>query len=230
LIYFAVSGLSELDKNQDVNVQVCIDSVVCAGSVPQEIVSAQEHLSDFEANPTNGKIGKTLYQSHLRIQKAKIALNCGQQHMTSKGTLRLARCLKRSCQDKCKKCQSPRLTLEERTNINRMFWNLGEHQKQWEFIKSSVVISKPKKKFACTGAKGEKSQSRTYTFSVEGKARKVCKTMFKSTLSICDSWVDSALTHFSDFSGVVVDRRGKHNNRPKRGLKKRQNEKQSFNA
>lgn len=155
-----------------------------------------------------------LYPSHVKIYEAKLALNSGKEHITPMGTLRPARNIKPPCQEKCQRCQNPRLTEDERQSISENFWSLEKHVKQWKFIFDSLILSEPKKKFAREGSKGEKLLSRVYFLNVEGKPRRVCKTMFENTLVICDSWIDSAISHFN---GTVMceDLRGKHRNTQK---------------
>lgn len=178
--------------------------------------------SDLQRNLIEDHVRKKLYPSHRashsKIYNAKLALNSGQEHVTSKGKLRQARSVKPSCHEKCARCISPKLSPQERHSIHREFWDLRDHQKQWEFIKNYVIVSAPRKKFA-EGGRGEKHVSRIYTFRIKGNQRKVCKTMFKNTLCICYSWIDSALANGCD-SSDFHDKRGKHTNRTKRGLNK----------
>lgn len=176
------------------------------------------NLSELQGNLIQDYVQKKLYPSHSKIYDAKLALNSGQEHVTSKGKLRQARSVKPSCHEKCTRCISPKLSPQERHSIHREFWDLRDHKKQWEFIKNSVIVSAPRKKFA-EGGRGEKHASRIYTFKIKVNQRKVCKTMFKNTLCICDSWIDSALANGCD-SSDFQDKRGKHTNRTKRGLKK----------
>lgn len=177
-------------------------------------------MPDSQDSAIQEDVEKNLYPSHLKIYKSKLALNSGMEHVTSKGKVRPARSIKPPCHEKCARCLSPKLTIQERLKMNREFWNLKDHRKQWEFIYNSLIISAPRRKFAVEGAKGEKHVSRVYTFLIEGKSRKVCKTMFKNTLCVCDSWIDSAIAHCCGSSEVLEDKRGKHNNRSIRGLGK----------
>lgn len=140
---------------------------------------------------------KLLYPSRLKIHAAKIALNSGKEHLSMSGRIRRARCLKNPCHSNCRRCQHPRLTAGERQIILDHFWSLKSHEKQWRFISNAVSVSTPKRKFAVQGSKGAKNCSREYFFSINGRKRKVCKTMFIHTLSICDSWIESALSHVS---------------------------------
>ncbi|XP_034246176.1 uncharacterized protein LOC117648082 [Thrips palmi] len=193
--------------------------VVSGISCIQELTNQSTGLDfkksdDFRATPNLSNCGDTtcdvklLYPSQSKILAAKFALNAGIEHITIKGTLKKARSLKPSCKDSCKRCTIPKLSHSERLEIYNEFWALKDHVKQWIFIKNVVSCNAPKNKTSAPGAKGEKLSSRTYHFFVCGARKRVCKTMFKSTLSICDSWVDSALSHFSS-AGMACDKRGK---------------------
>lgn len=162
--------------------------------------------------------GIKMFPSHLKIHEAKLALNSGREHITSKGHMRHARQVKLPCKDNCLRCQKPKFSLDDRIKINQEFWSLEDHLQQWMYIKQSVEVSAPKRKMSCEGAKGGKLSSRVYYFPLSGVRKKVCKTMFKNTLSICDSWIDSAISHCS-VSAVDPDGRGRHTNRPKRKSK-----------
>jgi phage major head subunit gpT-like protein len=107
------------------------------------------------------------------------------------------------------------LTEDERRAVHESFWKLKDHEAQWLHIAGLIKCSVPKKKFAAAGTKGEKHRIRTYHLVIDERLSKVCKTMFKNTLSICDSWIDSALSHVCE-TIVKPDLRGKHANRPKR--------------
>lgn len=149
-----------------------------------------------------------LYPSQIKIASAKLALNSGKEHFTTKGKLKKARSLKPPCKSSCKRCEVPKITESDRREISSEFWGLGDHVKQWKYINDSISSTAPRTKTSISGAKGEKLSSRTYYLTVNGKKMKVCKTMFRSTLSICDSWVTSALSHFVN-GNVSRDKRGR---------------------
>ena len=177
-----------------------------------------KHIDVSVLKSISTHVNKTKYPSHLKIYTAKLALNSGMEHTTPSGIVRQGRHVRAQCQEKCKRCSHPRLSQEERDQINKGFWELKKHEEQWKFISKSVIVSAPKRKFVSKGSRGEKLNSRIYFFSINGKERRVCKTTFKNTLCICDSWIDSAMNHSSE-SGLQGDQRGKHKNRPKRGQK-----------
>lgn len=190
--------------------------VTDSSSIPSSRQDHSNTLGHMSSIHTEGN--RKVYPSHLRIHEAKLALNSGRAHVTPKGKVRQARHVKPPCKDDCKRCHNPRLSRKEQLNINAAFWSLEDHFEQWKFLKNSLEGSAPKTKFASEGSKGEKLSSRVYYFIINGERKKVCKTMFKSTLSICDSWIDSAISHCSE-SAVKQDQRGRHNNRPKRKFK-----------
>jgi len=153
-----------------------------------------------------------LYPSQKKIMAAKLALNAGKEHVTTKGKLKKARFLKPPCMDSCKRCAKPKLSQSERLEVNNKFWALQDHVKQWKFINESVTCTVPKTKSCIAGAKGERACSRVYSLTGSCIRRTVCKTMFKNTLHICDSWINSALSHFS-VSESPYDKRGRQNSR-----------------
>lgn len=201
-----------LNNEEDLN-----SADVATSSASAENNSDLSNALSLTSSVIRGDI-KYIYPSHMKILEAKLALNSGKEHVTLKGKVRQARQVRLPCREMCKRCQNPRISHEERLQVNEEFWKLENHLEQWRFITKSIEISAPKKKFVASGVKREKLSIRSYFFIINGQERKVCKTMFKNTLCICDSWVDNAISHCSGPS-VREDLRGRHTNRPKRGLK-----------
>lgn len=143
--------------------------------------------------------------SDHKIAAAKLSLDSGREHVNYSGKQRRARQLKNACHDNCNRCENPRLKLVERREIFNTFWSLSNHERQWLFIYGSIKTMTPRQKSSVGCGK---QVSRHYFFSLAGTQRRVCKTMFKNTLCICDSWIDSALSHFSK-DGFKPDMRGK---------------------
>lgn len=152
--------------------------------------------------------------SDLKIAAAKFHLNSGKQHVNYYGKARKARKLKDPCHENCNRCVEPRLNIAERREIFDTFWSLSDHERQWLFIYGLVKTTAPRSK---SSARGGKQTTRSYHFHIAGTQRRVCKTMFKNTLCICDSWIDSALSHFSK-DGYKPDMRGKIRSTRKREM------------
>jgi len=185
LIIFVAEDHCNVPAGGEVNTSA---SSTSSASLDQQECSGKQGACGGDTSPL-------LYPSRLKIHAAKIALNSGKEHMSPSGQVRRARQLKHPCHSNCKRCQLPRLTTAERLLIFDHFWSLKSHEKQWLFISNAVSVSRPQKKVAVPGSKGAKSCSRVYYLTNNGRKTRVCKIMFKHTLSICDSWIDSALSH-----------------------------------
>lgn len=149
--------------------------------------------------------GKRSSPSDHKIAVAKLCLNSGRKHVNYSGETRKARQLKKPCHENCNRCEKPRLNQAERQDIYKNFWTLSDHERQWLFIYGSVKTAAPSNKSSVGGGK---QTTQSYFFSLAETQRRVCKTMFKNTLCFCDSWIDSALSHFSK-DGYKPDMRGK---------------------
>ncbi|KAK3920548.1 putative ATP-dependent RNA helicase Dbp73D [Frankliniella fusca] len=149
-----------------------------------------------------------LYPSHLKILTSKLSVNYGLQHVNFLGKWRAGRQLRSACHDGCKRCDSPKLSGQERSIVFNQFWSLGSHQEQWKFIFHAVKVSMPLRKIA-PNIKRKKFCSRSYYFYIRDESRRVCKTMFKNTLCICDSWIESALSHYIPGMPPIPDMRGR---------------------
>lgn len=202
-----VQVASELSKEVNTHDMISIVSPGCHISIPNI-------LNDFGCAEKPGRTNsdqlkvKKSYPSRTKINEAKLALNSGEEHKTPSGIIRRARSLRAPCQETCKRCASPRLTHENRLAIFKEFWALKVKEEQWKFISPLITCSTPKKKVFLKGSKRGKCSSRVYCFKINGTDQRVCKTMFISTLSICDSWIDSSLSHVKEDS-VIPDQRGR---------------------
>lgn len=175
-------------------------------------VAALENHEESDSQHSTASINKKkkpIYPSQQKIHEASLALNSGKEHINSLGKLKPARMPRAPCNVKCKRCAVPRLTEAERFAVSKDFWELQNHEKQWLFIHKSIKLSIPKRKCSVKGAKGEKLVNREYCFCISNDKRKVCKTMFKNTLNICDSWIVNALSHCADGQVTKQDSRGK---------------------
>ncbi|KAJ1519032.1 hypothetical protein ONE63_011363 [Megalurothrips usitatus] len=152
---------------------------------------------------------KNVCPSHLTVLAAKVALNSGREHVNKYGQVRRARFVKSACPPACRRCETPRLSCSDRMKIFETFWSLSNHEDQWMYIFARVRQTVPQKRGAGTNSESKGKCSRVYHFLVNGVERRVCKTMFKNTLCICDSWIDSAMVHLG-VGKKIPDMRGKH--------------------
>lgn len=115
----------------------------------------------------------------------------------------------------CKQDCRHRLKEDQRREVFKKFWDLGKHERQWEFIRVNSTSKATQARHA--GQVLKRSVSRVYHFTIGDEEVHICKQMFMRTLGICDSWISSAYKHLNPDKGNTVspDKRG--------GYKKRQN-------
>lgn len=151
-----------------------------------------------------------LWQKNVR----KTLKNTGQAYTSYTGKEVAAVEMKGPCA--CNMDCRHRFKEDERRLIHKTFWELGKHDRQWEFIRmnSSSKSTKPRR----AGQILKRNVSRSFHFTVGGSLVPICKQMFMRTLGICDSWISSAYQHVNPEKGFTVspDKRG--------GKRKRVNE------
>lgn len=185
--------------------------------IAAEILSSVQNIQKPKPPPASLAVCHCLKQMavehprtlDVQMKAAVLGLSAWNGHGTVTGKLKNGRHLKSPCSEICSRCEIPKLTEDERNKIFDNFWSLDIHERQWMFLLGSMKAQPLKKKCALPGSKKEKHMSRTYHFLINGTRKRVCKTMFKNTLCISDSWINSALSHFSA-SGLIPDMRGRH--------------------
>ncbi|KAK3931942.1 Sporozoite surface protein 2 [Frankliniella fusca] len=163
--------------------------------------------------------------------------NLGQPYTSSRGKQMKGAEMRNPCS--CKHNCRHRITEEQRKHIFQQFWGIGNHERQWEYIRqhSSSKATNSKK----TDFVGKKKTSRSFFFMVDVRKEvqketeingdivtekveeivtekiTICKFMFMATLGIWDSWVDSAYKHVNAKKGNITtpDKRGRHHNHPR---------------
>ncbi|XP_050554459.1 uncharacterized protein LOC118264473 [Spodoptera frugiperda] len=123
--------------------------------------------------------------------RRKLLLNSGKQHQSRNGKLQPAKQLKPSC-GICKFNCSAKISHEDRKLIFDRFWNLCDHEKQWVFI--GKYTKRCMKRRITTENDSKRQYSVNYTLPTNLKETsprtiKVCKTMFKNTLSVSNQFI-----------------------------------------
>lgn len=110
-----------------------------------------------------------------------------------------------TCRYKC----TENFSEKQRESIFNMFWSLGDRRKQWEFVVNNtkkIPTIRPTTKHPIP----YRQNTIVYYLSSEGKNKKrVCKTMFLSTIASGIRIVSTAWRKY-DGRTVVEDKRGKH--------------------
>lgn len=100
-----------------------------------------------------------------------------------------------------------------RMNIFMKFWNIGVHERQWDFI--ARYVKKEHVKKITVERKNNCTQTLIYQLPEDNDSNiKICKTMFLNTLPITQQVVYTAIEKLGD-GNYVRDNRGRHKNRPR---------------
>ncbi|KAE8743411.1 hypothetical protein FOCC_FOCC010982 [Frankliniella occidentalis] len=177
-------------------------------------------FDDFETSAVDTTPEKILTRkrkgnkSKWKQEEAKMKLNNGEEHLSVSGKVRRGRELKPPCFKECIfKCTS-NLTENDRQEIFRSFWAIPTHARKWDFI--GVHVSQYEQKNSTVNGVSKRQNSRTFSFKVQGRKIRVCKTMFLSTLHICNGWITTALKKLDKGTGTISpDKRGNNKKPPK---------------
>ena len=197
-----------------------------------------EHQEPNESSDTNEEDENVKKKSRKRQRlehtwkknKIKSSRNCGKEYISWKGKKQPARQIKEPCNNKCRiKCVQ-KINEEERNILFKEYWELGDVNRQRDFIARYVTVN-PKvrsrvrrsKKIGITAEKDDAADSDSYdgnensrrnlTFIYclpkDGNKVQICKTFFLNTLSISAQVVKTVFKKTGTSGVVSEDRRGK---------------------
>lgn len=158
----------------------------------------------------------------------KKARNCGEEYTDWKGNVCPKRQQKNACTNCRQKC-SEKFSVEERRQIFENYWQLGDVNRQRDFIAKLVDITdkartRSRKKDRNENSGGEsstenkeagktKERNRTFSFKYmfysQGNKVVVCKTFFLNTLGISAQVVKTVFKKMGSTGIVAEDRRGR---------------------
>ncbi|KAL4702155.1 hypothetical protein ACJJTC_014999 [Scirpophaga incertulas] len=160
-----------------------------------------------------GKI-RTRNYSEWKDLKRKALKNSGKAFINKKGQIVPGKKIKEPCN--CPKKCFQKLEQNCREHIFNCFWDIGRHEKQWEFILKYTRCHKPKR----IKAEGpNRTQTRVYSLPInKTETVHVCRKMFLNTLSIGEKTVRTAFKKLGTSTNehCLNDLRGRHLNRPKK--------------
>lgn len=193
-----------------------LNSPTSSFTIPSPLSSAVNSPVDSPSDCTKRRRGKirTKKYTEWKDLKRKALKNSGQVFINKKGQTISGKIMKEPC-NRPKKCFQK---LEEscRQHVFNCFWDIGSHEKQWEFILKFTSCHKPKR----IKAEGpNRTQTRVYSLP-SSKTDKVivCRKMFLNTLSISEKTIRTALKKLQTSTNEhhLNDLRGRHLNRPKK--------------
>ncbi|CAH0674053.1 unnamed protein product [Spodoptera exigua] len=153
---------------------------------------------------------RSLNPAKWKQNKVKKLRNTGESYISISKSQKVipSRCLKVPCTDKCRLKCTTNISMDERYNIFKEFWDLGDLTRQRVFISSCMVDITPKYRY--TNATNPRRPNKAYNFTVNNKKIRVCKTFFKSTLDVTDRMIFTIQHKVSDGGFMLEDLRGKH--------------------
>lgn len=146
--------------------------------------------------------------------KSKQLLNAGVEHCNRKGKIIKAKNLGPPCTDKCRMKCIDKFNNDVRKTIFDLYWGLGTHTRQRDFITKYIKIIEKKQITISIASQSRRKKSRKYYLPINNLEIQVCQKMFLQTLAISDKVVDNVCKRLITSPVLNKDMRGKHSNRP----------------
>lgn len=130
------------------------------------------------------------------------------QYTSRNGKVYNKKLLKSPCPSTCRKKCSEKISEENRANVFKMFWNIGDHSRQWDFL-TKYATKNMKKRITTDKENTKRLSTICYTLPIYETDNivirnvPVCKTMFLNTLSISFNFLYTALEKLEKGQGVV---------------------------
>lgn len=133
-------------------------------------------------------------------------------YVSKNGVIRGGKCIGPSCNEQCIYKCTVYISNHQRKHIFDNFYNLGNIQKQWEFIARCANRIVPKYRRVVETSKRKRNERMfncAYHFQLDDVRIRVCKTFFLNTLNISNSVTKTALEKCNENGKLIVgDRRG----------------------
>uniref|UniRef100_A0A6P7H5S2 Uncharacterized protein LOC114346528 n=1 Tax=Diabrotica virgifera virgifera TaxID=50390 RepID=A0A6P7H5S2_DIAVI len=201
-------------QNQDL---IDNQSLLDGDTQSQSVTSKQLNTRKRQRNP-----------SQWRRNKIKASRNRGEEYADWKGNIRAKKQQKNACTNCRNKC-SEKISEEERRHIFESYWQLGDVNRQRDFIANNVDVTEKKRtrlreinekesdEENHTENEGNKEKTKErkrvfsykYTFYNRGQKTVVCKSFFLNTLGISAQVVKTVIKKMGSTGIVSEDRRGK---------------------
>ncbi|KAK3708488.1 hypothetical protein RRG08_053069 [Elysia crispata] len=189
-------------------------SVSGAGSLEIEDSVAVSHVVAPEAFTVEGAPKEVMTQKAPKTNKykeAKQKRNCVEEYVRPKTKITVnARkmgkaCVAESCVKAGRQCGT--IAMEQREEISRTFYGLGDLHLQREFIVRHIDCAL--KKESITGSSVSRRQmTKTNYLTTDGNRLKVCQPMFLNTLEISEKTARTAIQKKLPTGAVEAEKRG----------------------
>lgn len=198
---------SDAESSTSCELQVPLTSLVSSGLDPDE---EDATAINNDKKSRKRKADKSTWKKNM----AKKLKDQGKAYVSSTTNKTMKeRTMGPPCRSTCRlKCYS-NIPNQTREQIFQEYWGLGDANKQRDFISYCIVAIKPKYQYHVH--ENKRRDNNGFYFTLNEARIRVCKTFFKSTLSITDRPIRTVVEKRSDIGIVENDRRGKHKNHRK---------------
>jgi len=135
----------------------------------------------------------------------KLAKNKGEEYVSESGSIVKSKVLKAPCEAPCVNCRyscSSNISLEIREKIRTKFWEMGDKNRQREFIVRHAVQVSPKNIKKMLNSNRKLNNMAYYLEAEEIDKVRVCKKMFEAALVISDKIIRNCFNKL-DSEGVL---------------------------
>lgn len=187
-------------------------ATITSFNTPTSVKSVKTRQASFKTDKGKKRLK---HQENWVVNKRKFAKNQGKSFINARGKEVPAKGLKEPCNEKCRLKCSSKFDENQRNKIFQKFWDLGDRQRQWEFV---IRFTKkiPKRRQTTETTKHDRKNTFFY-FLPDSKTQnvKVCKTMFLNTISAGERIITTSWKKYDGEISVSGDQRGKyqHKNR-----------------
>uniref|UniRef100_A0A8D8SAD1 Uncharacterized protein n=1 Tax=Cacopsylla melanoneura TaxID=428564 RepID=A0A8D8SAD1_9HEMI len=176
-----------------------------------------------ETTPKKGRKRKKnegKWKKNVRKANRNLGKSYKQSSKKQKDKIRPERQLKSACGKKCRYKCSEIITDEERKALFQEYWNLGDVERQRDYLAHCMSDVTPKCEYRRIKVNGsEESEvistrkpNTAYSFMKEGTKVRVCKLFFEKTLDINPRPINTVKNKRDKVAGVLQEKdlRGKH--------------------
>ncbi|CAG9791657.1 unnamed protein product [Diatraea saccharalis] len=175
--------------------------------------------NDIENNSQNSNSGKKMSRKRKRDPATwndrvnKTLKNSGKKYIGCRNKKEFPEKTMITTGCSCKKKCGNLISSEEREEIFKSYYRLGDHERQWQFIVQHTS-AEPIKRMTLD-RKNNRIQSVKYYLPINNTKLQVCRLFFKNTLNVTHQTIYTALEKAQSADGFH-DQRGRHKNRPRR--------------
>lgn len=202
----------------DTNSSTFLPPITANSLDPQPSTSAASTVNvNVENDETRQELGKKLTRKRVpkpekwRKNVLKEQFAKGLEHETTNKAgevvFKRARELQAGCDLSCRRKCHLKISKAERLEIFKNFWEIPTQVEKWGFIGRHLKINEIKRSYLLTP---QKKSSREFYFQGQNGLIQVCKTMFKDTLDITDSWIETVVKKLENKGFIASDMRGKN--------------------